>query len=338
MAIIADVLALVDTTVTGIAGDTYGDVVVAVLPVVSSASVLVVLLVGINIATQTVALTTANALSLLLRIVLVNLFLIFGNLNTVYQALTNAPAELGAGLLTSLSGGTVGNLYEGLDDLYTRALDVGQAISQNGGYLAGALTSALMFLIAALMATITIIVLSAAKIMLAVLIAIAPLAIACTLFKVSAPIFEGWVKLAIGFAFVPLLVAAMAGFTIATGQAVAPPDLSSVESLGDAISFIVIMMLGAGLMVLVPSFANSLAATNIGLAGIAANASGLTRNAGGRAGGATAAAVWGFGSNMLGQKLPHNASRAMKTGNALGMGARGTANMAMKLAGRMKSG
>lgn len=338
MAIIADVLALVDTTVTGIAGETYADVVAAVLPVVSSASVLVVLLVGINIATQTVALTYANALSLLLRIVLVNIFLIFGNLNSVYQALTNAPAELGAGLLSSLSGGTVGNLYEGLDDLYTRALDVGQAISQNGGYLAGALTSALMFLIAALMATITIIVLSAAKIMLAVLIAIASLAIACTLFKVSAPIFEGWVKLAIGFAFVPLLVAAMAGFTIATGQAVAPPDLSSVESLGDAISFIVIMMLGAGLMVLVPSFANSLAATNIGLVGIAANASGIARYAGRSAGRTAAAVVGGFGSNMLGKDLPPNASRAMKSGNALGEGTRSTASVVMNVARRMKPG
>ena len=130
------------------------------------------------------------------------------------------------------------------------------------------------------MATVTIIVLSAAKIMLAVLIAIAPLAVACTLFKQTAPIFEGWVKLAIGFAFVPLLVAAMAGFTIATAQGVTPPDLAMVETLGDAISFIVIMLLGAGLMVLVPSFAQSLAATNIGLAGVAANAAGLAKGAG----------------------------------------------------------
>ena len=255
MAIIVDVLQTVDSTVATVAASTYGDILVAVIPVVSASSVLVVILVGINIVTQTVSVTYANALSLLLRIVLVNIFLIFGNLMTVYAALTNAPASLGAGLLNALSGGTVGNLYEGLDALYTRALDVGQAISQNGGYLAGALTSAFMFLIAAAMATITIIVLSAAKIMLAVLIAIAPLAIACTLFKQTAPIFEAWVKLAIGFAFVPLLVAAMAGFTIATAQGVTPPDLATVETLGDAISFIVIMLLGAGLMVLVPTFA-----------------------------------------------------------------------------------
>jgi type IV secretion system protein VirB6 len=335
LAIIADVLALVDATVTSVASDTYGGIVAAILPVVSSASILVVTLVGINIATQTVPLTYNNAISLFLRIVLVNVFLIFGNLNSVYQALTNAPAELGAGLLASLSGGSVPNLYAGLDDLYTRALDVGQAISQNGGYIAGALTSAFMFLIAATMATITIIVLSAAKIMLAVLIAIAPLAIACTLFKQSAPLFEAWVKLAIGFSFVPLLVAAMAGFTIATGQAVAPPALDSVETLGDAISFIVIMLLGAGLMVLVPNFAQSLAATNIGLAGIAASAALASRGTFQNAGGATTGAARGVATG--GQSVAGSGS-ANRAGNAVGRAVRSSPAAAIQLAGKMKRG
>lgn len=274
MAIIQEVLGMVDTTVGNVASTTYADIVNAIEPVVASASILVVILVAINIVTQTVPMNYGTALSLGLRIVLVNIFLIFGNLETVYDALTNAPSEIGTGFLSALSSGTVSNLYEGLDDLYLRALDIGQAVSQNGGFLAGALTSVFVFLIAAAMATITIIVLSAAKIMLAVLISIAPVAIACTLFKQSAPIFEAWVKLAIGFAFVPLLVAAMAGFTIAAGDAVIPGNLDDVETLGDVISFIVIMMLGAGLMVLVPTFAQSLAATNIGIAGIAGAAAG----------------------------------------------------------------
>ena len=42
-----------------------------------------------------------------------------------------------------------GNLYEGLDALYLKALDVGQAISQNGSYITGALAGLLMFLVAA---------------------------------------------------------------------------------------------------------------------------------------------------------------------------------------------
>ena len=187
---------MVDATVAGVAADTYADTVAAVRPVVQTASVLVVVLVGANVGLQAVPLSVSTIVSVGLRIVLVNVFLIYANLSVPYDALTNAPAELGAGILNSLSGGDVTNLYDGIDDLYSQALNVGQAISQNGGWLAGAMTSVVMFLVAAAMATITIVVLSAAKIMLAVLIAIAPVVVACTLLKQSAPPFEAWVKLA----------------------------------------------------------------------------------------------------------------------------------------------
>lgn len=119
------------------------------------------------------------------------------------------------------------------------------------------------------MATISIIVIAAAKLMIGVLIIIAPLAIVSTMFKQSAPFFEAYVKLALGFALVPMLAAAMAGFTIATAVAVTPSDMSTVETIGDMVSFIVVMMLGAGLMLMVPSIAQSLAQTGIGLGAIA---------------------------------------------------------------------
>ena len=133
MAIIAEVLALVDATVAGVAADTYADTVAAVRPVVQTASVMVVVLVGANVGLQAVPLSVSTIVSVGLRIVLVNVFLIYANLSVPYEALTNAPAELGAGILNSLSGGDVTNLYDGIDDLYSQALNVGQAISQNGG-------------------------------------------------------------------------------------------------------------------------------------------------------------------------------------------------------------
>lgn len=342
MAIIETVLELVDDTVTGIAGGAYADVVSAVEPVIVASSVLVVVLVGINAILQIVPLTHSTATSLGVRIVVVNVFMIYGNFTVVYETLTDAPAELGAAFLGGLTGGEItdisdgvsSDLYSGLDLLYRQALDVGQAISQNGGWMAGALTSVLMFLIAALMATVTIIIVSASKIMLAVLIAIGPLAIACTLFKQSAPIFEAWVKLAIGFAFVPLLVAAMAGFTIATAGAVSPADMSSVDTLGDTLSFLVVMMLGTGLMLLVPTFAQSLAATNIGLASIGANAARLPGTTYRR----TAASIRagddarrGFAAAREGHGVTDRSSGAARIGNYTG-------SAVTRVASKMKKG
>ena len=349
MAIIAEVLELVDTTVTGIAGGTYADVVTALNPIVAAASVLLVILVGINIMIQVVHLTIGTLISLVLRIVVINIFLSFAEFNAVYDVLTNAPAEIGASFLTSLSGGQITEisggestaLYGELDGLYLKALNLGQAVAENGGIFVGALTSLMMFLIAAMMAVVTIMVMSAAKIMLAVLIALGPVAIVCTFFKQTAPIFEAWVKLAIGFAFVPLLVAAMAGFTIATASEVAPADLDSVETLGDTLSFVVVMLLGVGLMIMVPTFAQALAATNIGLGAIAANATSLRGQAMGGAGRAARSvddAVRGASAGFKGEGVSGRSSGPTRVGNYMARSAAGARRGAAHIASKMKKG
>ena len=135
----------------------------------------------------------------------------------------------------------------------------------DGSYITGALAGLLMFLVAALMATVSIIVISAAKIMIGVLVIFAPVAIACTLFKVTAPLFDRWVNLALGFAFYPMLTSGMAAFTIAIARDLTPASLASVETIGDVLSFVVVMMLGTGLMAMVPTIAQSLASTATGL-------------------------------------------------------------------------
>ena len=291
MAVIEDVLTAVDTTVAAVGADAYDAVGGAVLPVVQIGGALVVVLVGVNLAIQAIPMTVQNGLSLIVRLMLIVIFVSsFGNFFVVYDALTGGPARFGALVLNELSSGTAGDLYEGLDNLYEGAVQVGNEISENGGFLAGPLAGVLMFIIASLMAVVSIVVISAAKIMLGVLIMIAPIAIAATLFKQSAPLFEAFVKLALGFAFVPMLTAAMAGFTITAGTIIVPPD-ATIETIGDITGFIIIMMLGAGLMALVPSFAQSLAQTGIGLGAIAASTQART------------AGMMGSGAQVAGQGI-----------------------------------
>jgi type IV secretion system protein VirB6 len=138
-------------------------------------------------------------------------------------------------------------------------------------YITGALAGLLMFLVAALMATVSIIVISAAKIMIGVLVIFAPVAIGCTLFKVTAPLFDRWVNLALGFALYPMLTSGMAAFTIYIAEDLTPASLASVETIGDVLSFVAVMMLGTGLMAMVPTIAQSLASTATGLGSIAAS-------------------------------------------------------------------
>ena len=271
MAIIADILTQVDAAATAVGATAFDAVAAEIVPVFRVGSVMVVALVGINLMAQAVPMTLRNGLGLMVRIAVASAFLSsWTNFNAVYGVLTNAPSEIGAVVLEAFGGGS-GNLYEGLDSLYLQALDVGQAISQNGSYITGALAGLLMFLVAALMATVSIIVISAAKIMIGVLVIFAPIAIASTLFKVTAPLFDRWVNLALGFALYPMLTSGMAAFTIYIAEDLTPASLASVETIGDVLSFVVVMMLGTGLMAMVPAIAQSLASTATGLGNVAAS-------------------------------------------------------------------
>ena len=323
MAVIEDVLTAVDATVASIGASAYDAVGAAVLPVVQVGGVLVVVLVGLNLAIQAIPMTLQNGLGLIVRLVAIVIFVSsFGNFFAVYDVLTGAPARFGATVLGEITGDAGTDLYAGLDELYERALDVGNAVSENGGFLAGAIAGVVMFVIAALMAVVSIVVISAAKLMLGVLIMVAPLAIATTLFKQSAPLFEAFVKLALGFAFVPMLTAAMAGFTITAGQTIVP-DTASVETIGDITGFIVVMMLGAGLMVLVPSFAQSLAQTGIALGAIASRterqamaATGRGSRAAGKGVGASAGVMSGIMQAAQGRDANAPTTKAQQAGYA----------------------
>lgn len=338
MAVIQEVLDGVDATVATIGADVFNIVAGSVVPVFQVAAVLVIALTGANLMIQAIPMTVVNGVSLMLRIALVAIFInSFGNFYAIYGVITDAPSRFGATILQALSGGNVTDLYGGLDNLYSQSLNVGNAISQNGSFMAGAIAGVVMFLISALMATISIIVIAASKLMIGVLIILGPIAILSTMFKQSAPFFEAYVKLALGFALVPMLAAAMAGFTIATAVAVTPTNLSTVETIGDIVSFIVVMMLGTGLMFMVPSIAQSLAQTGIGIGAVAfstyaqgkaigSSAVSGTRNAGALARGAGAAA--------LGRANPAGtpgASSARKIGYS---SASTVMNLAQKAAGR----
>ncbi|WP_417725786.1 type IV secretion system protein [Salipiger sp.] len=341
MAIIADVLSTVDSTAASVGASAYNDVATAVIPVFRVGAALLVAITGINLAIQAVPMTLRNGLSLMVRVALAAIFLSsYANFDAVYGALAETPSRLGSLVLAASTGATVTDLYGGLDELYSDALDLGQAVSENGSYISGALASLLMFLIAALMATVSIIVICSAKLMIAVLIVIGPLAIACTLFKQSAPVFEAYVKMALGFAFVPLLTAAMAGFTIATSKMLAPnPD--TAETIGDIIGFVVVMMLGTGLMFMVPTLAQSIASTAIGLGQAASgtyqqaksHSYGALAGARGMAEGVSGRREPKFGLSSAARREGHAAGTTITTGaSAVGGGATAAARLAVSLA------
>ncbi|WP_179209189.1 type IV secretion system protein [Haematobacter genomosp. 1] len=196
----------------------------------------------------------------------------WANFSLVYDALTNTPAEIGSALLAGLGVEHEGNLYEGLDGVYGKVLDVSNSIAESGGYVSGAISALVIFLIAALMATVAVFVLGIAKIGIAIFGVIASAMIACALFPPTLPIFKAWVKQAITFSFIPLLVTAVSGVVLVLFDFAAPGSLTGISTLGEAISFVVVAMVGTGMLLQVPSMAGSFGQTMVAVGAVAANA------------------------------------------------------------------
>lgn len=126
MAVIADILGQIDAAAAAVGASAFDAVATQMVPVLRVGSVLVVILVGINLMVQAVPMTLRNGLGLAVRISVASAFLSsWTNFNAVYGTLTNAPSEIGAVVMNAFGDGT-GNLYEGLDALYLKSLDVGQ--------------------------------------------------------------------------------------------------------------------------------------------------------------------------------------------------------------------
>lgn len=274
MALITDIMGAIDSAAADVlTASAYGTLATSLSPVVRLGSIMLVMLFGANIILQIVPTSPGSAFMTMLKICLVGIFFdSWANFYTVYHALTNTPAELGATILQGFGLASEGNLYDSLDQVYSTVLDVANSIAENGGWFAGPLSALVVFLVAALMATISIFVLGIAKIGIAVFGAIAPAMIACALFRPTMPIFEAWIKQAITFAFIPLLVSVVSGVIFAMFATATPGSLTTITTLGEAISFIVVSMVGTGLILQIPSMAGAFGQTAVAVGAVAANA------------------------------------------------------------------
>ncbi len=271
MGFIENVLGMIDGATASIASTAFDAIAEQLMPIFRLLAVLVVALLGINLAIQAVPMSLHNGVHLIVRIGLVATFLSnWTNFDSVYGVLTNAPSEIGGTIMASLGfEAAVDGLYAGLDQLYERSLNAGNAVAQNGSYIAGAIASIVVFLVAVFFSVICVVVLGMAKIVIALMIVLAPAALLCTMFKPTAGIFEGWPRVSIQAALVPLMMAAAAGVVIVIAQEVAPTDMASIESIGDMLGFLFVMMLGSILILKVPNLSEALASANLGLDRIA---------------------------------------------------------------------
>ena len=231
-----------------------------------------------------------------------------------YDIITNVPGSIGAALLDA--GGAI-SMNEAMDNMVTAIFDFSDRAAEESGFFSINLLSIILAVLGALMATVAIVVAGIGKIGLAMAVSLAPIFIACLLFKATSDLFSSWCKFTIGFAMIPLVLAGVMGVILGIGQQMID-RIEGATMLADAASFLIVAMAAIFLMSQVPSMVNGLAGT------VVATASG-TRELGQAAG----AAVGGLkGASAAGSAITpaaRVAGTAMLAGARAESGGRGTA-------------
>ena len=191
----------------------------------------------------------------------------------IYDIITNVPASIGAALLNA--SGKV-NLNVALDEMVTAIFNFSDRTAEESGFLSINLLSVLLGVLGALMACVAILVSAIAKIGLAMAVSLAPVFIACLLFKATSELFATWAKFTLGFALIPLVLAGVMGAVLRIGQDMVM-DAATAGTLTEAAPFIILTFAAIFLMSQVPTMVNGLAGS------IVATGSGL-REARGAAG------------------------------------------------------
>lgn len=214
-------------------------------------------------------------------VILLSLATTWAQFAPFFDIITNVPGSIGAALLAQTGAP---NLNVAMDDMVTNIFNISDDVSRRAGTLdiGMAITSAILTILGAFMATVAIIVAAVGKIGLAMAVALAPVFIGCLMFRATSDLFTTWTRWTLGFAFIPLALAGIMGAVIGVGSSmiIAPGGMTR---LGDAAGFLIVVLAGIIMMSQIPTIVNGLAG------GIVATASGLKEMQG--AGDATRGAV-----------------------------------------------
>ncbi|KQV58485.1 MULTISPECIES: type IV secretion system protein [unclassified Caulobacter] len=179
----------------------------------------------------------------------------------VYGLLTGGPDQVASALLGAQSGATRAFAAR-LDQLFDAVFQIGQSLSIGPRSPKLDMATNLIWSSAGLILVTTLGLLVIARIILAALLALGPVFIALGLFGGTRGLFEGWLRLSVGFALAPLLiVVGGSGLLSVLGPAIAAiadDPLGAVERMRPIATLFGVSVIYAGLLL-------ALAATAIAL-------------------------------------------------------------------------
>ena len=166
----------------------------------------------INMAFQFKSMDGASFFWYLIKLTLIGLFAFnWANFNAVSNAIIGGLEYVAGALVSSVGGGGAGATHFAgeFDNLIERFAEYLNIIGGNLNWMTGAIMSGIGLILLSLLGFMTGIVLIFAKMMLTLMLGLAPIMIALSLFDATKDYFHRWASTTISYAFYPIVIAAM---------------------------------------------------------------------------------------------------------------------------------
>jgi len=244
-------------------------------------STLAVILLFVNMALQIRPMDGATLFPILIKIGLINAFAVnWVHFNFVSGLIISGIDNVAGAIIGSMSGETgAGATYFAarFDQLNNDLADYANQIGANMNWMAGAMMSVLLTVLLAILGGAAALILVLSKMVITLLIGIAPVMIALTLFRATQDYFNRWLSALIGWSLYPIVIAGV--FSIIFGLLRllqgAVGETGNVTNIGSAIPFLAMIFLSLVLISFIPGIARTLSGDlNSGLAGSAVGAIG----------------------------------------------------------------
>jgi type IV secretory pathway VirB6-like protein len=255
MGIVTDILTTIDTSVMT-AGERFFEATASgMLPVMTIVCTILLVLVGMNMAIGYYQMNARDSIQLAVRIILVYFFAFsWSNFGPVYEAFATTSGDMAMRFFDIAATTGENSTYEAMDNFAVQMSDTADGVAKAQGSIMRGVLGAFFFALLALLMGIYVLIVGFAKIMLAFLIGVAPIAMVATIFERTKNMFEAWLSSFVGYLMYPIAASSVIATIVAVAQEQFRPQ-DNVDTIDQVIGFLVIVFVGIFALKAIPSAA-----------------------------------------------------------------------------------
>ncbi|MDF3855626.1 type IV secretion system protein [Paracoccus pantotrophus] len=255
MGIVTDIMTTIDNSIMSAGQKFFEATASGMQPVMTIATTILLILIGINMAVGYYQISGRDSLQLATRIVMIYIFAFsWSNFSVVYQAFAHTGDTLAMEFFNVASSTSTSSIYGAMDKVAADMSDAADGVARSqGSIMRGVLGAAFYIFLAALMA-IYVLIVAFAKIMIAVLLGIAPLAIVATIFERTKNLFEAWLESLVGYLMYPIAASSVISVIVVVAQDQFV-EQDNVQTINQLLGFTVVVFVGIFALKAIPDAA-----------------------------------------------------------------------------------